>query len=334
MNKLQYERSKLEVLQSSDIALGNDSIEIRELSDDKILVKVSYAERDFEVMIFLSSPLDFIIISKELLPMEHITTMNTDISLKSLLARLTSELKNYNMDQSQEFKDIIRNLCDNDVIEKDNFELLVEARQTTLYLKFPVKNIQLASLTESIESDKLINSTEHYFMLKIVDKKMKKFKDFSMTFSSSLLRMLPGVESLLIEPEDSHVTSIVLQLKDTLMKEITRLQTAWFTRASFLFPLYQDFRDEKVVHTHINYETMTELQLAFVLNSKKALVEIKMPPEYPAKDPAVTLWLTSKDPASKIRKFDMKSDFSPKAFRNVDLFHQELQNTLKEYTTF
>ena len=67
MNVLQYEKAKLEVLQSKEIVLFNDSIEIQEVNEEKrrLNIKMNYAETDFGVTAYLTSPLDFIITTPE-----------------------------------------------------------------------------------------------------------------------------------------------------------------------------------------------------------------------------------------------------------------------------
>lgn len=333
MDVLQFEREKLEVLQSIDIALTDNSIEIKELSD-RISVKIIYAETDFGVTVFLSSPLDFIINTPELLPSKYLVSKNCDIetvmNLTSLLSWLTSELKNYNRDHHQEFNDIISNLIDNNAIEKNNYELLVEDDKTSLYVKFSIEIMEAASFMESIENNMLINSTEHYFIIKVVE--MKKSLDFSLTFSSSLLRMFPGLRTLPIELDDRDITSVVLKVKDTVSEKILELQRDWMKRASFLVPLYQQFTGQREMVTFINFETMTRLQLGFVTNSKKSVVEIQLPQDYPDQHPKVTLSIMNKTPASRVKKYDINSDFDTVVFEDVNLFHKELFNILKEYT--
>jgi len=333
MDVLQFEREKLEVLQSIDIALTDNSIEIKELSD-RISVKIIYAETDFGVTVFLSSPLDFIINTPELLPSKYLVSKNCDIetvmNLTSLLSWLTSELKNYNRDHHQEFNDIISNLIDNNAIEKNNYELLVEDDKTSLYVKFSIEIMEAASFMESIENNMLINSTEHYFIIKVVE--MKKSLDFSLTFSSSLLRMFPGLRTLPIELDDRDITSVVLKVKDTVSEKILELQRDWMKRASFLVPLYQQFTGQREMVTFINFETMTRLQLGFVTNSKKSVVEIQLPQDYPDQHPKVTLSIMNKTPASRVKKYDINSDFDTVVFEDVNLFHKELFNILKKYT--
>ena len=331
MNTLKYESEKLEILKSNNIALSNDSIEIQELSDDKISVKILYAETDFEVIIFLSYPLDFIINTPELLPSEYLLNKMTDVqvlmNLPSLLSWLTSELKNYNKDLHHEFKDIISNLIDNSIIEK-NYELLVNSNEATLYLKFSVENLELSSFVESVESNILINSTQHYFIIKIVEK--EKSMDFSVTYSSSLLKIFPDLKTLPIELDESDVILMVLDLRNFVIDNILRLKGDWMKRASFLVPLYKHFEEQREMVAFINFETMTELQIGFVTKSKKTLVEIKLSSALDSdQHPKVFLSLQNKSPTSKVKKCDINCSFGPEMFEDVDLFSEVLCNVFK-----
>ena len=332
MNVLLYERSKLEVLQSNDIALVPDSIEIRELREDKIIVRISYAEKILEVTVFLGRPLDFIIHSSELLPTDYLMTKTPDIDnlseLSCLLVWLLSEVKNYNRDQNPEFSEILSNLSANDVIERDNYELLVEGRQSTMYLKFPVENVELSSFMESVENDRLINNSEQYFILKIVN--IGKSQDFSLSFSPSLVRMFPALQTFAPDLEESDLFSMVVRLKASVTEKILQMKGDWMARAAFLVPLYQDFREERDIQTFINFETMTELQLAFQVKAQKALVEMNVPLDFPENDPTINLFLSSKG-SIRMKKFDMKRHFASEVFGEVRLFHEELLNILKEY---
>ena len=328
MNVLQYEKAKLEVLQSDTIVLFNNSIEFEEEKNGRVTVKLNYAETDFVVKVFLTSPLDFIIITSELLPADYLLTkkISPDIlhGLPSLLSWLTSELKNYNRGRHANMNTIISDLSEANILEKDNYELLVKDRKATLYLKFPVKDLELASIMESVSSNKLINSIDHYFFLKIVETGAKGSMDFSLTYSSGLLRMLPGLKTSSVEIKKSDTVSMVTNLKDTVMGKINELHRAWKARASFLLPLYHAFKEDGA-ETLIDFETMTDLQLGFMFEARKALLEISLPNDSPR------VRLTIKTANSKARKYDLTSEITPGLVS--DQFHGELLRILQEYLT-
>ena len=332
MNVLQYEKAKLEVLKSSDIVLFSNSIECEEEMKGRITVKMNYAETDFVVLIFLTSPLDFIIRTPELLPADYLRTKKfcpaTLNSLPSLLSRLTSELKNYNRGRHDNMNNIISDLCDAKVLEEDNYELLVRDSKASLYLKFPITDLDLVSFMESVSNDRLINSSDHHVILKIVETGAKGSLDFSLTYSSGLLRMLPGLKSSPVEMKQSDIVSMVSSLKENLTEKINDLHRDWKARASFLLPLYQAFNEDGG-EVRIDFETMTELQLGFVFESKKALLEISLP----KKSPSPKVCLTIKTATSRAKKHDLTREITPGLVSEVEQFHGELLNILQNYLT-
>ena len=337
MNVLEYERAKLEVLQSNDIVLLNNSIEIEELTENnsKIRVTLHYAETNFVVVVFLTSPLDFFIITPDLLPMDYL--LNKEISLDtlkglpSLLSWLTSELKNYNRGRHAKLNKIISDLTEADILQEDNYELMVEDRKATLYLKFPIKDLELVSFMESVSNNKLINSTEHYFVLKIVYTNAKGSMDFDLTYSSGLLRMLPGLKTSSVELNETDIVSNVSHVKETVIGKINGLHSDWKARASFLLPLYHVF-NEAGGKTLIDFETMTEFQLGFAASgdqSTKALLEISLPSDYPNNSPKVCLSI--KTATTRVKKYDLTGEIPLDRISDVEQFHGELLRILKEY---
>ena len=330
MNVLQYEKAKLEVLQSDHIVLFNNSIEFEEEKPGRIRVKLNYAETDFVVRIFLTSPLDFTIITSELLPADYLLTRkispDTLHGLPSLLSWLTEELKNYNRGRHANMNTIISDLSEANILEKDNYELLVKDRKATLYLKFPVKDLKLVSFMESVSNNKLINSTDHYFIIKIVEAGAKGSMDFSLTYSSCLLRMLPDLKTSSVEMQKSDTVSMVTNLKDTVVGKINEFHRAWQARASFLLPLYHAFKEDGA-ETHIDFETMTEFQMGLQVQTRKALLEISLPNDSPR------VCLTIKTATSKTRKYDLTLEITPDLVSDVEQFHRELLRILPEYLT-
>ena len=339
MNVLEYEKAKLAVLQSKDIVLFDNSIEIQELDEAdnrKIRVSINYAETDFVVIVFLTSPLDFLITTPDLLPPHYLLNKkippDTLKSLPSLLSWLTLELKNYNRSRHDKLNNIISDLISEaNIVDENNYELMVTERKATLYLKFPIEDLDLVCFMESVRNNKLINSTEHYFVLKIVYTEAKDSMDFSLTYSSCLLRMLPGLKTSSVElTQKDNIVTMVSNLKDTVIEKINDLHRDWKARASFLLPLYQAF-EETGGETLIDFETMTELQLGFAFESRKALLEISLPYDYPSNAPQVCLSI--KTATSRAKKYDLTSQFTPDVFSDVEQFHGKLLKILREYLT-
>ena len=338
MNVLEYEKAKLAVLQSKNIVLFDNSIEIQELKEvdnRKIRVSLNYAETDFVVIIYLTSPLDFLITSPDLLPPDYL--LNKKIppdslkSLSSLLSWLTLGLKNYNRSRHAKLDNTISDLSEANIVDENNYELMVTERKATLYLKFPIEDLDLVCFMESVRNNKLINSTEHYFVLKIVNTEAKDSMDFSLTYSSCLLSMLPGLKTSPVElTQNDNIVTMVSNLKDTVIKKINDLHRDRKARASFLLPLYQAF-DEAGGETLIDFDTMTELQLGFAFESRKALLEISLPYDYPSNAPQVCLSI--KPATSRAKKYDLTSEFPPDVFSDVEQFHGKLLKILREYLT-
>ena len=78
-----------------DKKLGKDKDKRLKGIDNKQSLKILYAETDFELMIFRSSPLDFIIKTPDLLPPEYLLDKMADIenmmNVPRLLSWLTAE---------------------------------------------------------------------------------------------------------------------------------------------------------------------------------------------------------------------------------------------------
>jgi len=327
MDVLTQMKSKLEVLQCNSLVLLPNSITIlpyppptqgdlspvtHPWSTHRITLNINFADTTFTVIVSLEHPLDFLVITKSLLPMQFLDdqgfpTNYPNTSLLELVRWLVSNLKKFmeiRLLEENEIKSLgtsITHLLNMNIISKDSYELVIVGDRVNLMVKFrPEKDIKLASMKELVKEDKLLNTGGHFFVLKLVfrvDSGAFLPGEFSIVFSSDLSEMLPGLAEFshpgLDAQSASDLVNYIIQVKETVDKAIMVAVKGWKERAKLLMSLHSIFDGGDFAVAHLDSSTMCTMDLAFRTNIAKNLLKIELSPTYPAVVPKITLFQTS-----------------------------------------
>merc|ERR550519_32725 len=160
----------------------------------------------FSILVTIESPLDFVITTPKLLPMNYLDDKNfppdfPTTRLVDLVRWLLGHLRQYmyksvaREDKLPSLATAIESMINMSFIAENSYEMVMLGDKVTLLVKFrPEENIKLASVAEMVKEDKLSNSGGHYFVLKMgfkVDTGAFLPGEFAISFSSDLSSMLP-----------------------------------------------------------------------------------------------------------------------------------------------
>ena len=189
------------------------------------------------------------------------------------------------------------NLVSMGIITEDSYELVIVKERVTFLVKFrPEKDIKLASLSEMVKEDELLNSGGHFFVFKMVyrvDTGAFLPGEFSIVFSSDLSDMLPELASYsqpgITGKLASDLVSFLIHMKDTVNRTLTTAAERWESRARLLLQLLSIFEDGKLAVPYLDSSTMSVMDLAFVTKVRRVMLKVKLPVGYPEDIPKVTL---------------------------------------------
>ena len=322
MDILAREKAMLEVKQSSTLVLLPNSIAIRPYPTDgekflnphplathKVTLDIQYAATTFSVLVTMEQPLDFVITTPHLLPMKYLDNKSfppeyPDTSLTELVKWLTEQLKEHMKESIQAEEklsgllDAIENLVSMGIISEDSYEIAIVGDRVTFLVKFrPEKDIKLASLSEMVKEDKLLNGGGHFFVFKIVyrvDTGAFLPGEFSIAFGSDLSDMLPELanysEPGLTAKLASDLVSFLMHMKDTVNGTIAIAVERWKSRARLLLQLLSIFEDGELAVPYLDSSTMSCIDLAFRTKLRRAMLKIELSVGYPEEVPKVTFF--------------------------------------------
>ena len=337
MDLLAREKAKLEVMMCSSLVLFPNSIiilpyppvksgeqvpELHPLATHRVTLDIQYADTTFTVLVTMEHPLDFVVTSPLLLPMKYLDKKPLafpphypNTSLVELVRWIISQMKNYMGDRilAEEklsgLASAIDNLTNMNIITEESYELVVVGNKATLLVKFkPEKDIKLASTSEMLKEDKLLNTGGHFFVLKMmfrVDTGAFLPGKFSVAFSSDLAGMLPELTNFshpgLTAELATDLVGFLMYVKDIVDKAIMAAVAGWEKRAKLLLQLLSIFEGGDVAVPYIDSDTMSVMQLAFRGETRKSLLKIELSSDYPAFVPKLT-WVYTMTQAEGARE--------------------------------
>jgi len=321
MDILAREKAMLEVRQSSTLVLLPNSIAIRPYPTDseqltnphplathRVTLDIQYATTTLSVLVTLEQPLDFVITTPLLLPMKYLDNKSfppeyPDTKLTELVKWLTEHLKAHMKESIQAEEKLsgllnaIENLVSMDIISENSYEIAIVGDRVTFLVKFrPEKDIKLASLSEMVKEDKLLNGGGHFFVFKMVfrvDTGAFLPGEFSIVFSSDLSDMLPEMANYSLSGITaklaSDLVSFLMHMKDTVNGTIATAVDGWENRARLLLQLLSIFEDGELAVPYLDSSTMSVMDLAFRTKERRAMLRVELPGGYPVEMPQVTL---------------------------------------------
>jgi len=352
MDILVREKAKLEVLKCSSLVLLPNSITIvpyppqsdsepapvpHPSATHRVTLNIKYATTTFSVLVTLEHPLDFVVTTPNLLPMKYLDSKGfppnfPNTSLVELVRWLITHLQEHmdrrviDEEKLSGLANSIENMISMNIISQDSYEMVLVGDRVTLMVKFrPEKDIKLASLTEMVKEDKLLNTGGHFFVLKMVfrvDTGAFLPGEFAIAFSSDLSSMLPELANFshpgLTAKLASDLVSFLIYVKDTVDKTIMDAVEGWEKRARLLLLLHSIFEDGEQAVAYIDSTTMTIMDLAFRTELHKCMLKIELTSNYPAVVPKITLFYRS-SPADGARETRRSGEIKEKVLTNEEV---------------
>ena len=302
MNNFEIMTSKLEVLRSSDLTLSNNSLELEDLANDRLKVKLNYSDTIIDVTFFMLKPLDFVLDCPELISMDSLEISYSELSSSSsslyeILKWIRREIKQSMKSKLEFFPNmspltgVIDALISEKLIDEEDYDLKVDDEKVTFIFKStPEEVLDLQSFNVSMNNNKIVNGTKHYYLTKLVfrtETGQLVAPEFCISFSSCIGKSFlglkevrwPDVEHRLVR---ENLVDTILALKEATNDYISQFYRAWQRRAQLLVRLYYTFQQDEAVSARLDTVTMTRLQLGFRLPGVKCVLEAVLGSDHPA----------------------------------------------------
>ena len=299
MNTPFGEPEKLALLQA-DILLLPNSLTIKEIPNPSASLRAThqleldmkYALADVKVLVTQGKPLDFTILSHPpaLLPisamLDHVE-IEDSTSLVNLVKMIIKALQKHHSSLLEgtlleHVPKTIATLAD--MYPSMRYELAVVEDSLTVILCFqPDKKISFCSVNNLLKVDRLVNTSDHCFNIKMefdVADGREVFKPggFQVQWSSDLAAMLPELADVCLaalKPTE-NLSEFVIGSKDALQKKLEEAATAWEERSMALLKLVDIFQEEDGVALNLDSDTMTCMDIIFRTKSKIHLYTVTL----------------------------------------------------------
>ena len=304
MNTLEITTSKLEVLRSSDLTLSNNSLEFEDLANDRLKVKLNYSDTTINVTFLMQKPLDFALDCPELISMDSLensysalSSCSSSPSMYEMLKWIRREIKQSMKSKLEFFPEmspltgVIDALISEKLIDEKDYDLKVDDEKVIFIIKsIPEEVLDLQSFNVSMNNNKIVNGTKHYYLTKLVfrtETGQLVAPEFCISFSSCIGKSFPGLKEVRW-PDVEHrlvkenLVDTILALKEATNDHISHFYRAWQRRAQLLVRLYYTFQQDEAVSVRLDTEAMTRLQLGFRLPGGKLVLEVRLGADHPA----------------------------------------------------
>ena len=318
-------QSYVEVLRNKKLSLTGNSVEIKDIGQNKVEIKVIYCETTLKLLVKMDKPLDFLISDSDILPRDYfndqeIPTNFENLSLNQLLTWILSHVRSSMMSNLEFYpnisplNDIINSLVEDEIIVENGYDIIVEDERATLLLKFqPERSMDLVNLPESMSSNKLQNVTEQFFILKLVIKSESGqllTSEFGIIFSPSLISSLPDLDDVIYPGLDSmlknnDLMTNILEIQRFVNLNIQEAYQGYLRRRSCLMMLYIAFRNNKVFRPSIDTTSMTMIQLGCNHKARNYVWEISLGTNHPESSPKA-VWYNKDIGDDRVRTVNLK----------------------------
>ena len=278
MDLVSRETQKLALLQA-DILLLPNSLSVKEIPNPATSVRAThrlemdmkYALAEVKVLVTLAKPLDFTILTPSLLPiptMLELVKIEDDTSLVDLVKKLVDALQKHHTSLLE--GTLMEHVPGNitrllEIYPSMRYELAVVDDNLTVILCFkPEEKISICSVTNLLKAEKLVNTADHCFNIKMEFDTASKFKPekFGVLWSPDLAEMLPELADVRLPgmKSDDTVLEFVMTSKQELEEKLCNATTAWEERSSVLLNVVDVFADVEGVAVNLDSNTMTGMQ--------------------------------------------------------------------------
>jgi len=313
---LAIEKSILEVKRSTNIVLLPNSITFNPdnlplstefFATPRMKINVRYATVEVVLLITLTEPLDFVVLSP-VLPMKYFDDKPFPpeypaTSLKNLIIWIMRHLRTSIEEQvfsNPAFNGLdtfFQNLISMNIVgSKDDYEIALADEKVIVMIKFkPSFEIDLTSVSELVQEDKLLNTGGHNYFMKIAfrnDTGAFLPREFSLLFSPDISSILPGLSSFSVPEVNSKLSEnlldTVMTIQEAVDKALKDAVTSWKERASLIMLFMSLFDEFDIVEVFTDGLYMSTMDLAFSTKKANCLLKIELPSNYPTEVPKVS----------------------------------------------
>ena len=294
MDLLARESEKLALLQASILLLPN-SLTVKELPNHptsprathhlELCLKYALAA-EVKILVTLAKPLDFTILTPDLLPaasMLGIVEVEDGTSLVDLVKMLVRALQKHHTSLLEgtvleHMPGYIAHLTQ--VFPSMRHELAVVDDKLTLILCFKSEEkISICSVNNLLKADKLVNTADHCFNIKMEFSDEGQFKPgcFGVQWSPDLQAMLPELADVRLPSLKSEsFPEFVNSSKEALQMKLNMATTAWGERSEVMLKLVDTFADIEGVMVNLDFDTMTGMDIVFRTRSKSHIYTVTL----------------------------------------------------------
>jgi len=297
MDLLTRESEKLALLQESILLLPN-SLAVKEFPDPptslrathKLELLMKYALAEVKVLVSLAKPLDFTILTPTLLPNASILDLvevEENTSLVDLVKMLVKALQKHHSSLLEgtllEYvPKTIATLAD--MYPSMRHELAMVEDSLTVILCFkPDAKISICSVNNLLKADKLVNTADHCFNIKMEfdaadGRGIFKPGGFGVHWSPDLAAMLPELVDVRLPAlkMSESLPEFVNASKDALEEKLQEAATAWEERSKVMLKLVDTFADVEGVMVNLDFDDMTGMDIVFRTRSKSHVYTVSL----------------------------------------------------------
>ena len=292
MDVLARESEKLALLQANILLLPG-SLNFKEFPSSptslgathQLELSLKYALEEVKILVTLAKPLDFTILTPDLLPVASllgIVEIEDDTSLVDLVKMLVKALQKHHScllegTKLEHLPGDIAHLTQ--VFPTMRHELAMVDDNLTLILCFKSEEkVSICSVNNLLRANKLVNTADHCFNIKM-EFKGGNFQPagFKVQWSPDLTAMLPELADVRLPSLKSEsVPEFVNSSKEALQMKLNRAITAWEERSDVMLKLVDVFADMEGVMVNLDFDTMTGMDIAFRTRSKSHIYTVAL----------------------------------------------------------
>jgi len=296
MDLLARESEKLALLQTSILLLPN-SLSVKEFPNRPTSLRATHQlelclkyalAAEVKILVTLTKPLDFTVLTPDLLPaatMLGIVEVEDNTSLVDLVKMLVKALQKHHTSllEGTALEHIPGDIAHlTQVFPSMRHELAVVDDKLTLILCFkPEEKISICSVNNLLKANKLVNTADHCFNIKMEFSSGGIFKPaaFGLQWSPDLAAMLPELADVRLPSFKSETESFpefVNSSKDVLQTKLSMAVTAWEERSDVMLKLVDTFADMEEVMVNLDFDTMTGMDIVFRTRSKSYIYTVAL----------------------------------------------------------
>ena len=297
MDLLARESEKLALLQETILLLPN-SLTVKEFPDRLTSLRATHhlelclkyaLAAEVKILVTLAKPLDFTILTPDLLPaasMLGIVEVEDDTSLVDLVKMLVRALQKHHTSLLEgtvleHMPGYIAHLTQ--VFPSMRHELAVVDDKLTLILCFKSEEkISICSVNNLLKANKLVNTADHCFNIKmefsgVQEQGIFKPEGFGVQWSPDLQAMLPELADVRLPSLKSEsFPEFVNSSKEALQMKLNMATTAWGERSDVMLKLVDTFADIEGVMVNLDFDTMTGMDIVFRTRSKSHIYTVTL----------------------------------------------------------